>query len=265
MEYKHLLIERKEHIAIIKFNRPEKMNTLNSGLMEEIDFLSNEFNGDECTRVVIFTGNGNNFCAGVDLTDRKTPQEGEEISRLMRLRNMRTGPKMIRSIYEMNQITIAAINGFALGGGACIASACDFRIGADNCHAGFPEVNLAMNLSWISLPLVVHLIGPARAKQMVIGADRIDAKTLFSWGFLDKWVSREDLMKAAYEMGELYASKPPIAAQMVKRSVNAISSALDHAIMHMDSDQFLYATSGEDFQEAVQAFFQKRSAVFKGN
>ena len=265
MEYKNLLIERMKHTAIIKFNRPEKMNTLNSDLMEEIDFLANQFNTDEYTRVVIFTGNGSNFCAGVDLTDRKTPQEGEPISRLRRLRNLRAGPKMIRSIFEMNQITIAAINGFALGGGACIASACDFRIGADNCHAGFPEVNLAMNLSWVSLPLVVHLIGPARAKQMVIGADRIDAETLYKWGFLDICVPPGDLMKRAYEMAEVYASKPPIAAQMVKRSVNAISSALDHAIMHMDSDQFLYATSGEDFQEAVQAFFQKRSAVFKGN
>ena len=100
---------------------------------------------------------------------------------------------------------------------------------------------------------------------MVIGADRIDAETLFKWGFLDKCVAPEDLMEEAFKMGELFASKPPIAAQMVKRSVNAISSALDHAIMHMDSDQFLYATSSEDFQEAVQAFFQKRSAVFKGN
>jgi len=265
MAYKHLSIEHREHIAVIKFNRPEKMNALNPGLMEEIDFLANQFNDDENSRVVIFTGNGVNFCAGVDLTSRKTPQEGKEASRLMRLRNTRTGPKMIRSILEMNQITIAAINGFALGGGACIASACDFRIGADNCHVGFPEVNLAMNLSWVSLPLVVHLIGPSRAKQMVIGADRIDAETLFKWGFLDKCVAPEDLMKEAYEMGKLFASKPPIAAQMVKRSVNAISSALDHAIMHMDSDQFLYATSGEDFQEAVQAFFQKRSPVFKGN
>ena len=100
---------------------------------------------------------------------------------------------------------------------------------------------------------------------MVIGADRIDAATLLNWGFLDRCVPRGDLIKKASEMGNRFASKPPIAAQMVKRSVNAISSALDHAIMHMDSDQYLFATSGEDYQEAVQAFFQKRSAVFKGN
>jgi enoyl-CoA hydratase/carnithine racemase len=172
---------------------------------------------------------------------------------------------MIRSIYEINQITIAAIKGFALGGGACIAAACDFRIGTEDCRAGFPEVNLAMNLSWISLPLVVHLIGPARAKQMVISAEKIDAEELFKWGFLDKLVPTDELMKSALEMAEIYKSKPPMAAQMVKRSVNAISSALDQAIMHMDSDQFMYATSGEDFLEAVEAFFQKRKGVFKGN
>jgi enoyl-CoA hydratase/carnithine racemase len=100
---------------------------------------------------------------------------------------------------------------------------------------------------------------------MVISADRIDAQTLLKWGFLDEMVSPEKLMDATFKIAEIYSSKPPLAAQMVKRSVNAISSALDQAVMHMDSDQFLYATSGEDFQEAVQAFFQKRPGVFKGN
>ena len=93
-------------------------------LMGEIDELANSFHEDENTRVVIFTGSGKNFSAGADLTDRQRSGEGEEATRLMRLRNRRMGPKMIRSIYEINQITIAAINGFALGGGACIASAC---------------------------------------------------------------------------------------------------------------------------------------------
>jgi enoyl-CoA hydratase/carnithine racemase len=265
MEYKNLIIQRKGHVTTVRLNRPEKLNTLSRDLMGEIDDLANSFHEDEKTRVVIFTGSGKNFCAGVDLAERQKSDQGEVATRLMSLRNIRIGPKMIRSIYEINQITIAAINGFALGGGACIASACDFRIGANDCRAGFPEVGLAMNLSWVSLPLVVHLIGPARAKQMVISADRIDAQTLFKWGFLDEMVPFENLMDAAWKMAEMYASKPPLAAQMVKRSVNAISSALDQSIMHMDSDQFLYATSGEDFLEAVQAFFQKRPGVFKGN
>ena len=265
MEYKNILIERDGHIATVRFNRPEKLNTLSIEMMHEIDDLARSFEEDEDTRVVIFTGNGDNFCAGVDLSDHMQSDKAREATMLMQLRRVRIGPRMIRSIYEINQITIAAINGFALGGGACIAAACDFRIGAHDCRAGFPEVNLAMNLSWISLPLVVHLIGPARAKYMVISADRIHAEELSKWGFLDKLVPAEDLMKTALEMADMVASKPPLAAQMVKRSVNAISSALDQAIMHMDSDQFLYTTSGKDFLEAVEAFFQKRKGEFKGN
>jgi len=109
------------------------------------------------------------------------------------------------------------------------------------------------------------LIGPARAKRMVILGNKEKAETLLNWGFLDEVVAENQLLARAMEMAEAYAAQPPIAAQMVKRSVNAISSALDQAIMHMDTDQYLYATSGEDFQEAIQAYIEKRKGMFKGN
>lgn len=117
----------------------------------------------------------------------------------------------------------------------------------------------------MALPLCVHLIGPARAKRMVILGNNENADTLLKWGFLDEVVPDNQLLPRAMEMAAAYAAQPPIAAQMVKRSINAISSALDQAIMHMDSDQYLYATSGEDFQEAIQAFVEKRKGNFKGN
>ena len=113
--------------------------------------------------------------------------------------------------------------------------------------------------------MCVHLIGPSKAKQMVILAKKENAATLLKWGFLDEVVPAEDLLASAKKMAGTYASRPPIAAQMVKRSVNAISSALDQSIMHMDSDQYLYAASGEDFQEAIKAFFEKRDGIFTGN
>ncbi|MBU2646034.1 enoyl-CoA hydratase/isomerase family protein [bacterium] len=264
MAYKNLLLEKQGHIMIVTLNRPQKLNALNMELFDDLNQLAGELNKDVETRVVIFTGKGKNFSVGSDLTD---PAIVERVNAtlLKKLRHMKTGPEMIRNIFEINQITIAAVNGYALGGGACIASACDFRIGAETCLIGYPEVSLAMNLSWVALPLCVHLIGPVRAKQMVILATREKAETLLKWGFLDEVVPAEQLLDRAMEMAELYAAQPPLAAQMVKRSVNAISSALDQAIMHMDSDQYLYAVSGEDFQEGIQAFFEKRKAVFKGN
>lgn len=171
---------------------------------------------------------------------------------------------MIQKLHEMNQITIAAINGGALGGGACIVSALDFRIGAEDCFVAYPEGALGIPLSWVSLPLCVHLIGPARAKRFVILAQKENATTLLNWGFLDEVVPSDRLMDRAMEMAENYAAMPPVAAQMIKRSVNAITSALDKAIMHMDSDQVLLASLTEDHSEGVKAFFEKRLADFKG-
>ena len=100
---------------------------------------------------------------------------------------------------------------------------------------------------------------------MVILGNKENADTLMNWGFLDEVVPEDQLLAKSMEMAAAYAAQPPIAAQMVKRSVNAISSALDQAIMHMDTDQYLYATSGEDFQEAIQALIEKRKGIFKGN
>jgi len=264
MEYKNLIVERNGNIAVVSFNRPEKHNALSIDLLNEIDAVARQFNEDAQTRVVIFTGKGKNFSVGSDLKDPKKAEQGGD-TLLQKFRHMKVGPRMVRGVHEIDQITIAAINGYALGGAACLASACDFRIGAETCQVGYPEVNLAMNLSWSALPLCVHLVGPARAKRMVILANRENAGTLEKWGFLDEVVPEAQLLNRALEMAEAYAVQPPLAAQMVKRSVNAISSALDQAIMHMDSDQFLYATSGEDFQEAIQAFFEKRAGVYKGN
>ena len=264
MKYQNLIVERTGNIAVVSFNRPTTRNALSIDLLNEINAVANEFNEDGQTRVVIFTGKGKDFSVGSDLSDPKNTERFQD-TLLLKRRYMKIGPRMLRSIYEMDQITIAALNGYALGGGACIASACDFRIGAENCFIGYPEVKMAMNLSWVALPLCVHLIGPARAKRMVILANKEKADTLQKWGFLDEVVPDNQLLAKTLEMADAYAAQPPIAAQMVKRSVNAISSALDQAIMHMDSDQFLYATSGQDFQEAVQAFFDKRTGVYKGN
>lgn len=265
MDFKHLKIEKRRYVATIVFNRPDKLNALSMALMKEIERACQLFQYDTQTRVVIFTGAGENFSAGMDLTDPEYTQHFQDASMLMKLRFLKLGPRMIKTIYDMDQITIAAVNGAATGGGACITAACDFRIGADNCRIGYPEVGLGMNLSWVALPMCVHLIGPSKAKQMVILARNETAATLREWGFLDEVVTADQLMERAHEMADTYAAKPPIAAQMVKRSVNAISSALDQSIMHMDSDQFLLAAKSEDFLEGVASFFEKRKPQFKGN
>jgi len=265
MTYNYLKVEKIDHVAVVTLNRPEKLNALSADLMEEVIQTAQAFHEDDDTRVVIFTGSGDCFSAGVDLTDKKFAEEFVNASNLKKLRFLGLGPRMIRAVYEMDQITIAAANGAAMGGGACIAAACDFRIGADNCRVGYPEVGLGMNLSWAALPMCVHLIGPVRAKQMVILAEKVKAQTLLDWGFLDEVVPAAELLEAAQTMAGKYAAQPPIAAQMVKRSVNAIASALDQSIMHMDADQFLLTTQTKDYLEGLSAFLEKREPSFKGD
>jgi len=261
MAYKYITIERKKYIAVVTLNRPEKLNALSIDLMKEVEAVTEEFQDDVETRVVIFRGEGKHFSAGRDLADTKHQPK----TILEAQRRTHIGKSMIRKLFEMNQITIAAIHGSALGGGACIVSAFDFRIGTKGCTVGYPEAVLGMSLSWASLPLCVHLIGPAKAKQMVILGQKIRAQTLYEWGFLDEISTQSNLMEQAFKMANAYAAMPPIAAQMIKKSVNAISSSLDQSIMHMDSDQVLLCHTTEDLKEGIQAFFEKREGKFTGN
>jgi len=265
MTFQHISIHKENHVATVLFNRPGKLNALNAQLMREIIAITQAFEEDVDTRVVVFSGTGKCFSAGLDLNDPDISRHFQSQAILNQRRFLKLGPRMIKAVYNLDQITIAAINGAATGGGACIAAACDFRVGADDCRVGYPEVGLGMNLSWGALPLCVHLIGPSKAKQMVILAQNESADTLHQWGFLDTVVPANDLMQHAREMAEVYASKPPIAAQMVKRSVNAIASALDQSIMHMDGDQFLFTSYTEDFMEGITAYLEKRAPRFTGN
>jgi enoyl-CoA hydratase/carnithine racemase len=261
MEYKHLLIEKRDdHIAIVTLNRPDQLNTLNSTLMSEIEHLTEEFQRDTETRVVILTGAGKYFSGGADLKEQRAPSTLLEQTRAKQI-----GPRMIRKIFMMDQITIAAINGGAFGGGACIVSACDFRIGDENCMAGFPESRLGMNLSWVAVPLVVHLIGPTFAKEMIILGKNNDAQTLLKWGFLSEIVPKEKLLERAIEFAKYYVEMPPIPAQMIKKSINHIIGALDQSIMHMDADQHSLTMKTEDLREGIAAFFGKRKGNYKGN
>jgi enoyl-CoA hydratase/carnithine racemase len=260
MTYQHVLVEKQGHIARVILNRPEVMNALNSEIMTEIEQVANSFLSDEKTRVVIFEGAGKHFSAGADLK-----QKGEPQSLLMRRRSAGLGARMIKAILAINQVTIAAIQGAALGGGACIPTACDFRIGSDDITVGYPEVNLGINLMWRSLPLCVRLIGPARAKKMIMLGSRENGTTLLQWGFLDELVARQDLSAASMTMAQAYAQQPPIAVQMIKQSINAVSNALDDALMHMDTDQNLLSQFSDDMREAIDAYFDKRDPVYTGD
>ena len=263
MAYEYLTIEKEGHVATLTLNRPEKLNALSIQLMQELCDAADAFQEDTETRVIVFQGAGKCFCAGVDLSD-PVLQKLSDMGLLERQRYVAMGPRLISKLQGLNQITIASIKGGAVGGGAVIASALDFRIGEENTFVSYPEINLGMNLSWYGLPLCVRLVGPARAKRLAILGNKENAENLLNWGFLDTVMSVEKLPFYVKQLAEKYAAQPPVAAQMIKRSVNALSAAMDSAIMHMDTDQFLLANTSKDFQEGIQAYIEKRPPEFTG-
>ncbi len=262
MDYKNLTVERDGHIATVTFNRPDKANALNYDHLSEIEDVALSFRDDAETRVVVFTGAGKHFSSGADLTD---PGSGYGGPLVLRRRKSRIGERAINALYGIDQITIAAWNGAAMGGGACITTALDFRIGADDCFMQYPEIDIGVNLMWKSLPLITHLAGPARAKRLVAGGDRVHGQMLLDWGVLDELVPRASLLTRARELADFYVNKPPVACQMIKQSINAIVSSLDQSVMHMDVDQNILSGMTEDRTVAVGAYMNKTDPVFTGN
>lgn len=256
-------LNRDGHIATVSINRAERRNAVTLEMMQALEQISRDFLHDEATRVVIFRAEGGDFSVGADLSN--PPSQRAQASILMRRRGAEFGAQLMRSIQEIPQPTIAAVQGVATGAGACVASACDFRVGADTARIGYGEVKLGINLMWHAVPICVHLVGPARAKQMIMTGRLFDAATLERWGFLDQLAPAADLDAAAREMAATYAALPPNAVQMIKKSINHVAGALDRAVMHMDADQWLLASQTEDYREAVTAFFEKRPPTFSGN
>jgi enoyl-CoA hydratase/carnithine racemase len=264
MSEQTITVERDGHIATVSLNKPERHNTLRVSDLRYLNDVAQSFEYDEETRVVIFRGEGDDFSFGADL---EAMDEAAAIGKkplVMQRRVAHLGAHLIRSIQEIHQPTICALHGVATGAGACIASACDFRIASDDARVGYGEVRLGLNLMWQALPLCVRLVGPANAKRMIMFGSLFDAETLHRWGFLDELVPRADLERRVGEFATTLAELPPVAVQMIKRSVNAVSAAMDHAIMHMDADQYLLAAGSEDAREGITAFLEKRKPEFKG-
>lgn len=262
MSEKFIRLQRDGAIATLTIDRPERRNAITNEMMEEIERVTRSFSQDEQTRAIIIRAEGNDFSVGADLSQPRF--QGDPQSMLMRRRGLEQGGLMMRALQEIHQPTICAIKGVSTGGGACIPTACDFRIAAETTRAGYGEVKMGINLMWNAVPVCVNLIGPARAKRMIMSGKLFEAATLLEWGFVDEVVPVDKLDETARAWAEEYAALPPIAVQMIKRSINKYTAALDNAIMHMDADQWLLAAHSEDMKEAVSAFFQKRKPSYTG-
>lgn len=257
-----LIVIEPGEIATLTLNRPERRNALSPELMTELEAAARAFGDSHETRVVIVRGAGSSFSAGADLASAGAAANEPLVAKR---RSTRLGARMLRSIIEIPQPTICALQGAAVGGGACIATACDFRIASNDARVGYAEVKLGMNLMWNALPLCVALVGPARAKRMIMTGALFATPQLADWGFVDECVPPAELESATRELARELAALPPTAVQMIKESVNAVSGAMTASSMHMDADQWLLTSQSEDFREGIRAFLEKREPRFTGD
>ena len=226
-------LEKKNNIAIISFMRAKSLNALNQSTLKELIDLNRKIQSDTTIKAVIYRAEGIHFSAGADIKEK--PKASSKIKTW----KTNLGKEAIESILKLDQITLASLKGYCLGGAACIATACDFRIASLETTVAYPEIDLGMNLNWLGLPLLLRLIGPARTKKMVISGEAEDATTLFDWGFIDKICETGDLDKTTLKFAKKFTSKDTVPTQMIKRSINVLTYQNDQAIMHMDYDQFL--------------------------
>src|SRR5215813_2684480 len=214
--------------------------------MRKLTDVARSFEDDSDTSVVVLTGSAKAFSAGFDLRDAEGRSRKDMDLGSLR-RSLKVGPRLTRAWQEMEQVTIGAIEGFCIGGGVALAVALDFRVMADNAHMRVPEIALGMNMSWQSVPRMLHLMGPARTKQAVILADdRISAEEAYEWGLVEQVADPGKSYEAAMALAAKVAAQPPISVAMTKLTVNRLAHALDDLASHMDSDQFALASMSED-------------------
>lgn len=251
-------------IAVVRFDRGDGINALSPQALRELTAAARSFEDDAATSVVVLTGSAKAFSAGFDLKDpegraRRTMDMGA-----LR-RHLKLGPRLTGAWHDMEQVTIAAIEGFCIGGGVALAVALDFRVMARDAHMRVPEIGLGMNMSWQSVPRMLHLIGPARTKQAVILADeRISAAEAYEWGLVEQVAEPGQALKSAMALAEKIARQPPLPVAMTKLTVNRLAHALDDLASHMDVDQFALASLTEDHNEGVAAFLERRKPRFRG-
>ena len=267
--FEHLLVSETNGVVTVRINREPDRNALNRGLMEELTEFAQKYRTKASVRAIVLRGADRFFSSGADLSsfnaDRGKPQSSSARPNLMDMREaILAGPDMCKAWEELEPVTIAAIEGYCVGGAAALVLCCDFRILGDGAMMRLPEVPLGINMSWRTLPRLVSIAGPSRAKRFTIFGESAQAKTLLNWGMADEVVNTGGAYDEAMRWAEKVAVLPPLPVRMTKETVNATANALNHATSFMDRDQYLLTFMSEDFKEGVTAFFEKRDPKFEG-
>ncbi|HXH10427.1 MAG TPA: enoyl-CoA hydratase/isomerase family protein [Alphaproteobacteria bacterium] len=241
--YRNFTVERADGIVTLTLSRPEKRNPINEEMLSEFEQITLALRDDADARAVILTGMGHAFCAGADLSIVKgvtDPNERQRLFAQARHRRARLIGRSFALFENLEQVTIAAINGYAIGGGWGLALTCDFRIAVPGAQFWLPEVDLGVPLGLGSTSRLVSMLGPARAKEIILTCERYRSEDLFSWGMINRIVPPEVLLEAARDLAKQLIVKNPRAVAGSKLTVNAIAAVAAREMTTVQPELFLH-------------------------
>lgn len=242
-------VEHEGPLARVRFDRKGSLNAFDQDTILALTDIARGFHDDLDIHAVVLTGAPDAFSAGIDLKDgRMWHQEG--MSDLEKREVFYRGVKLCQTWEDMPQVTIAAMEGFAIGAGCAIALACDFRIMAENAFLLVPEVKIGLNLQWGALPRLITLVGPAKAKRICLMCERLPAADALNWGLVDDIAPQGQSLARAEDWAKKTLAMPAATVRMVKEGINATANALHKASSFADADQSQLSGA---FAEAVAA------------
>ena len=259
MTFENLLIERDDAVAVVTFNRPKVLNALNTQTLTELSAAIAELKGDAAVRAIVLTGAGEkSFVAGADINELavQTPVQGKE--------HARRGQQIFDAIEHLGKPVIAAVNGFALGGGCELAMACTLRLAADTARFGQPEINLGIIPGYAGSQRLPRLVGKGIALEIMLTGDMITAQRAYEIGLVNRVVPAAELIAEAKKLAHALASKAPIAVQYIIEAVNQGLDAPMPVGQFLETSLFGAIASSSDMKEGTTAFLEKRKAVWQG-
>lgn len=257
MNFSNLLLRKEGNICLLSINRPSALNALTTEVLKELRDAIEVVENDQDIYVLIITGEGKAFVAGADIVEMKD-KNAEEARTFAKL-----GIEVFRKLELMEKPVIAAINGFALGGGCELAMSCDIRIAGEKAKFGQPEVGLGITPGFAGTQRLSRLVGMAKAKELIFTTDIINAQEAEKIGLVNKVVSQEELLDIAIEMAKKIASKGQIAVRYSKAAINRGLETDIETGMAIERDLFGLCFATEDQKEGMNAFVEKRSPQFK--
>jgi enoyl-CoA hydratase len=256
--YENIILDRRERVAVLTINRPDKLNALNVATRDDIDAALDEIRADDAIRVLVVTGAGEKaFIAGADITEfaGRTAHQQRAAMQAMRVFNQ---------IEEFPKPVIAAINGFCLGGGCELALACDLRIASERAKLGQPEINLGIIPGGGGTQRLTRLVGEGKAMELILTGKIISAQEALAIGLVNEVVSPEALDDRVMELAAQMTHKSPIALQAAKEAVKTAARTNLREGLDREIDLFTLCFASEDKEEGVRAFIEKRKPEFKG-